>query len=303
MEDTHSEFIEIVRPDGKVIRGLIEVSSAANDSQTPVVLIVPPYARTIRDMFFAGLYLIRNGFRTIRYDSTNHIGASDGDIFDYTLSSTLQDFTSVLATVRSRYPKASLGVFATSLGARIAFRALAEEKVGLLVSLVGVVHVQDTLRRVLGRDFVEERLNERLTTNICEVLGYSVGRQFIEDIVRADWYSRESTTKEVAACGFPVVDISTEQDDWTHLPDVNAVFAGNGNCNPRELFVIPGSSHHLEKNPSAARLALVQAIASLKRYVTGEEVENAEIRCPNFVELVRKNKHERHLEKIGYRAG
>jgi len=303
MEDIRSEFIQVTRPDGKVIRGLVEVSAAADAPHTPVVLLVPPYAKTIRDMFFASLYLTLNGFRTIRYDNTNHIGASDGRIFDYTLSSALEDLTNVLPAVRGRYPEAPLGVFSTSLGARIAFRALAEhDGVSLLVSLVGVVHVQDTLRRVMGRDFVEELLEGRLTTEVWEVLGYDVGRQFIEDTVGAGWYSRESAGKEVAACLTPIMHISTEQDDWAHLPDVEAVF-GNGSRAPRELFVIPGSSHHLEKNPSAARLALVQAVAGLQRYTNGGRAEADEVRCPNFVELVRKNKHERHMEKIGYRAG
>ena len=66
--------------------------------------------------------------------------------------------------------------------------------------------------------------------------------------------------------------------------------------------MIAGSSHHLEKNPSAARLALIQAVTGLKRYTNGGQAETNEVCCPNFVELVRKNKHERHMEKIGYRT-
>ncbi|MCI0489497.1 MAG: hypothetical protein L0229_23135 [Blastocatellia bacterium] len=301
MEGICSKKIKVIRPDNKVVRGLMETSLTTSGPRTPVVLIAPPYAKTIRDMFFVSLYLVLNGFRTVRYDSANHIGVSDGDVFDFTLSSAQQDLIAFIDALRHQYPDAPPAVFSSSLSARVAFRALASsDEVCVQASLVGVVHVQDTLHRVLGHDFVDDLLKGRAIPDIRDVLGYEVGRGFIEDVVDAGWYSRESTQQDLVSCRFPIIHICTERDDWAQLQDIEVAFSGNGSLAPRELYMIPGSSHHLEKNPSAARLALVQAIASLKRYTAGEQVEPSEVRCPNFVDLVRKNRHERYLESIGY---
>lgn len=302
MRDINSQFIETIRPDGKVIRCLLETSTTAR-SDVPVVLIVPPYAKTMRDVFATSLYMIYNGFRTWRFDYTNHIGASDGDIFDFTLSSAIEDLKAVLIAVREMYKNAPLGIISISLGSSIAFRALKQyENVGCLVSLVGIVNIQDSLFHVTGEDMVDDFLKSQLTGHSREVLGYEVSTRLIMDVVNEEWHSLDSTRQDVKACKFPIVHIALDSDDWILLDEVKSAIDPPGISVPREVHIIPGASHKLENNPTAARLAHGQSIMSLRWYLMNEKIQADDVRVPSFLEIVEKNRQERAFEKKGYRT-
>lgn len=302
MTDINSKFIETIRPDGQVIRCLLEACPTA-ESDVPVVIIVPPYAKTMRDVFSTSQCMVYNGFRSWRFDYTNHIGASDGDMFDFTLSSAIKDLKAVLSAVREMYKNAPLGIISISLGAPIVFRALKQyENVGCLVSLVGVVNVQDTLFRVIGEDLVDDFLKSQLTGHSREVLGYEVSTRFIMDVVNEDWYSLDSTCQNVKACKFPIVQIAAESDTWVLLDAVKSVFGICGISAPRKVYIIPGASHKLENNPTAARIAHVQAVMFLRWYLMNEKIQTDEVRVPSFLEIVKKNRQEREFEKDGYRT-
>ena len=291
----------ITRPDGLSIRCFVE-SPPDTPEDAPLVIVVPPYARTMCETFVTSLYLTHNGFRVWRLDFTNHVGSSDGNIFDFTLSSAIGDLRTVIAALRCRYDKAPVGIVSSSLGSRAAFRAFkGRTDIGMIVSLVGVVNVRNTLYSILGRDLIGDILNGRTMAPSWEIFGYTSSTRFLSDVIEHDLYSLESTKKDVSACGFPLAQISAESDPWSRLDEVESVFLPNGSNAPRELYVLPGASHKLENNPSAARNALCQAIKVLKYYLAGQEIQAAEVKCPSFHEIVEKNRLERGLEKSGYR--
>jgi alpha-beta hydrolase superfamily lysophospholipase len=291
---------EVARSDGHRIRCIVDEPTSAR-SGGPVVIVVPPFAKTMRDVMTTALFLTFNGFTSWRFDYCSHIGASDGNVFDFTLTSAIEDVRAVTAAVRSRHEKSPLGIISSSLGSRAVFRALPRrEDVRAFVSLVGVVNLRHTLIHVMGEDLVGERLGGRDIPKSREVLGYRVNGRFINDIMQEDLYSLASTKRDVAACCFPIAQISAELDAWTQLDEVKEIFGAAGDAR-RELYLLSGASHKLENNPSAARDALRQAVKILNQYLLGEEIQLGDVRCPSFTEIVKKSREERAVERRLYR--
>jgi hypothetical protein len=300
-DDVELTGVQVRRADGHAIAVVLDGCSGA-PPDVPLIVIVPPYGKTIRDLVTTSLYLTSNGFRTWRFDYTNHVGASDGEIFSFRLSSAAEDIRTVVAAARTRYPSAPLGVISASLGSRAAFRALSGcGGVGALVSLVGTVNLRETLRRILGDDLIGDLLAERSLPASRDALGYEVDIRFIHDAVEHDFHSLESTTRDVTGCRFPIVHIHAGADAWTELADVERVF-GNSNSGVRDVYLLPGTSHKLEHNPSAARVALRQTVIVLKKHLTGEDLQPHDVECPTFLDLVTKHRQERVLEQVGYQS-
>jgi hypothetical protein len=264
------------------------------------VVIVPSFARKIRHFLPAAMHLTSNGFRAVRFDFTNHIGASDGEIFDFTPSSAIKDLPCVLDTLQAHGVQPPFGIISVSLGSRFAFRALqGRDDVAMLISLVGVVNAQDTLHRVLGFDVVGRWLHSR-TARDEEVFGYTVGSPFTPDLVQHDLHTLESTQRDLARCGFPIVEISAESDDWSNLADVEAAFSRANGDRMRELYVLSAASHKLEHNPEGARVALRLTISRLAQQLKGEQLDPDDVVSPAFSQIVEKNQLELSLERGGY---
>jgi Acyl transferase len=297
LETTHSS---VKRPDGLSIRCLIEASFGAR-LDDPLVIIVPPYAKTMREVLVTALYLTCNGFRTWRFDLSNHLGSSDGQMFDFTLSSAIEDINAIITAARNLYGKIPLGIVSSSLGSRVALRALKERNdIDALLSLVGVVNVKHTLFSILGEDLVQDRLMNCLVPGSREVLGYWISTNFIDDVVDEGLYSLQSTSQDVSGCRFPITNISAELDAWTLLGEAEQVFSAKASGPLREMYVLPAVSHKLENNPTAARNALRRTVRALKQHLVNEEVQDEDVRCPTFIDIVEKNRQERDWEKSGY---
>jgi alpha/beta superfamily hydrolase len=292
-----AKHIEVLRRDGRIIRGIIDAPSPVT-ADTPVVIVVPPYAKTMRNLVPVALYLTANGFQSWRFDYTNHLGASEGDIADFTISSTIDDVKAMTKAVRDRCGKVPLGVICSSLGARVAFRALRESAdVTVLISLVGVVNLHATLVSIMGCDLVSDLLARRPIPPSQEVLGYRVRDGFIRDLVQQNLFSLESAREDLARCPFPIIHIAAENDAWTDLKDVEYAFGAKRESVQHDLYLLPEASHKLENNPTASRDALCQAVKLLAWHLTHRSIETADVRCPSFTQIVAQNREERATEE------
>lgn len=293
--DIELELKHVTNIIGQQIVCMIEARRVASSS-TSVVIVVPPYAKAMRDLLVTSMYMSHNGFRAARFDFSNHVGLSDGRVFDFTLSSAVADLQTFVASVRSWFPEAKIGVITSSLGSRVALRALKERAdIHALVSLVGVVNVRATLHRVIGTDLIEQYTTEQSLPDSKEVLGYEIGSRFIVDIVETDIFSLESTKEDMRKCRFPIIEIAAENDAWTDLQEVDDLFHSCNGSASRESYVLPSTSHKLENNPSAARMALRLAVVVLKRELDGERGGREDIAAPAFTEVVRRNRAEREI--------
>lgn len=291
-------ILETPNETGQSIRYLLEAPENA-DRDAPLVIVAPSYALSMRHFGPLSMFLTRNGFRSLRFDYTNHVGASEGDVYDFRLSSAADDFRSLLGALRDWGVSGPIGVVSVSLGARIAFRALrCQDDIATLVSLVGVVNVQDTLRCVMGEDVVGECLRGNLPYE-REVLGYTIGSRFVTDAVDANLHSLESTKRDVAQCRFPITHVFAEDDVWTNLEEVESVFGQDSDTAARQMYILPDASHKLEYNPVAARTAFSLAITALARQLTGAELAVEQVISPTFNDVVEKNRQEISLDGEG----
>jgi pimeloyl-ACP methyl ester carboxylesterase len=280
---------------GQRIRGLLEVP-ATGDSETPCVIIAPSYALSMRHFGPLSLFLTLNGFRSLRFDYTNHVGASEGDVFDYKLSTAADDLRSVFTVLGDWGVRGPVGVISVSMGARIAFRALRDlPDVAALVSLVGVVNLQDTLNCVVGEDVVAEGLSGSVP-HAREVLGYHVGGQIVMDAIEHNLHSLESTKQDVAQCRFPITHVFAEDDAWTNLDEAESVFGEDTEQAPRQMYILPEATHKLEYNPVAARTAFSVATAAVARELTGADIDVEQVVSPSFNDVVEKNRQEKSLD-------
>jgi len=286
-----SEFFTCQNLDGKRIVGVYDhLRQVGPDG--PVVVIAPGYGETKRDSLTLAYYLAQNGFRVLRYDATDHIGESDGDIFNTTLPKMKEDLISVLNYMEARFNVRSCGIVAGSLSARVAIRAAVEDpRVSLLVSLVGVVDVRATLKAVYYRDIIGAFLEDQ-GWDVADILGFEVSRSFPETAIQGKYYDLSTTVEEVRKLKIPLVFLIAEKDAWVRLEDVRAVFEasihGGG-----ELHVIPGTMHRIYENPKSTRLVLRQLVAGCKKYLISSEQSANEVREPNARDIVTQNKIER----------
>ena len=130
------------------------------------------------------------------------------------------------------------------------------------------------------------------------VLCYEIDIRFIHDVVEHDLHSLDSTKLDIAACQFPIVHVHAGADAWTRLVDVEYAFQpANGAL--RDIYLLRDASHKLENNPVAARMALRQAVVTLKRHLAGEQLEPHDVVCPTFPDILTKHRQERVLDQAG----
>lgn len=288
-------IFETQNSSGDTIRCLLEGPDTGDPA--PLVIVAPSYALSMRHFGPLSLFLTLNGFRSLRFDYTNHVGISAGEVYDYKLSTAADDLSSVLDSLGDWGMQGPVAVISVSMGARIAFRALRDRpQIASLVSLVGVVNLQDTLYSVVGEDVVAEGLSGSIP-HAREVLGYHVGGQIVMDAIEHNLHSLESTKADVAQCNFPITHVFAEDDAWTRLHEAEQVFGeDSGAAAPRQMYILPEASHKLEYNPVAARTAFSLAVAAVARELTGAEMRVKDVTSPSFNDVVEKNRQEKSLD-------
>jgi pimeloyl-ACP methyl ester carboxylesterase len=288
-------FLETQNSQGLTIRGVLEMPTSG-DRNAPLVVVAPSYALSMRHFGPLSMFLTLNGFRALRFDYTNHVGASDGDVFDYKLSTAADDLRCVMGALEDWGVQGPVGVISVSMGARIAFRSLRDNPdVAALVSLVGVVNLQDTLNCVIGEDVVGEGLTGVVPAD-REVLGYQMSGEFVMDSIEHNLHSLESTKDDVAQCRFPITHVYAEEDAWTNLEEVESVFGQPVDGAPRQVFILPEACHKLEYNPVAARTAFSVATSVVAHKLTGAQLAVEEVVSPSFNDVVEKNREEKSLD-------
>jgi alpha-beta hydrolase superfamily lysophospholipase len=137
--------IELSNRAGKRIVAYLDVPKA--DVPAGLVLIPPAYGDIKENYLFVSAYFTVTGFQCIRFDWTDHVGESEGDIFVATLTKMKDDFVGLLEYAERRWPSMDTGIVATSLAGRVALNvASVDPRVKFLVLMAPVVNLQETLQ-------------------------------------------------------------------------------------------------------------------------------------------------------------
>ncbi|MDH5564238.1 MAG: methyltransferase domain-containing protein [Nitrospirota bacterium] len=291
LKSIQSTPLSIQKSDGHVIRAYHDYPLHADLSTFPVVVIAPGYGETKRDYLTLAYYFVSNGFHVIRYDHTNHVGESEGRHFESSLSSMKEDFQSVTQFARRQWPHSpALGV-ASSLAARVALKAEAEQaSLNLLVMLVGVVDVQRSVATVHQEDVFDNYFHGPLQDS-ANILGFNVGRHFLEDALANKFSTLATTLEDVQALKTPVLYVAAGKDAWIDRLDLQAFKQSIGSRLVKWLDV-PEALHRLQENPKIARTTYRQILHSCREFL-GNPSNSQTLQEPNRVELGRQNRREK----------
>lgn len=184
----------------------------------PVVMISPGYGETKKEHIALAYYLAANAFRVLRYDHSNHVGESDGDIQHSTLSRMTDDLLDLLAFAEQTWPASPMAVITTSLAGRVALRAVSQaHRVKLLVLLTGVVDVQATLLAVHQEDLVGDHVRG-IRRGVINMLGFNIDADgWLGDAVSNGYADLRATVRDAEQTTTPVVSFCAEHDAWVSL--------------------------------------------------------------------------------------
>ena len=288
-----SELIKYKNLCGKNIVGFFDYIESQQD--TAKFIIIPAgYGETKRDALMLSYSLICNGFNIIRYDNTDHIGESDGDIFFTTMPKMKDNIIATLDYIEKRFGVHQVGIVASSLSKRVALKAAAEDsRISFFLSLVGIVNLKATLQSVYNLDIIGKvESDKEKHVNVAEILGYEVSREFPKTAIIEKYHDLESTKQDISKLKIPFVFIVAEKDEWVSLEDVKTIFES---CptEKKELFVMQDTMHLIYENPKAARSVLKQVIMSCKKYILGTRFNAVGMKEPSLREVAAQNKIEK----------
>ena len=228
---------------------------------SPLILIAPGYGETKKEYVALAHHFAINGCHVLRYDHTNHVGESDGNILYWTLTHMRQDLIAMLNFAERGWPASPIAVVATSLAGRVALKAAAEDpRVKLLLLLAGVVDLQATLEAVHNEDLIGTyRLGVR--RGVVNVLGFSGNLDnFLNDAIESGYADLQTTLADAGHIRTPVILFTAEQDAWVRLESVKAVQTALG-PHLRHLYLIPEALHRLHENPVKASAVFRQLLS------------------------------------------
>ncbi|MCX5721103.1 MAG: PAS domain-containing protein [Nitrospirae bacterium] len=160
----------------------------------PVIVIAPGYGQTAVDAMMLSYYLAHHRLRVLRYDHTNHVGLSDGELRQTTLRNMQDDLLTVVEFARHMWPSAPLIVMASDLTARVALKMAGQSRpLDLLLLINPVVDVQALLATVYRHDLVADH-RKGVQRGIANLLGLNVNLDhFIDDIEVGHFTDQAST--------------------------------------------------------------------------------------------------------------
>jgi PAS domain S-box-containing protein len=187
---------------------------------TPVVIVVPGFGKMQRDYLTLSYFLAANRLRVLRYDHTDHVGQSDGDVLQTTLRSMQVDFQTVMDFVRTTWPTASITVVAEDLGARVALKVMAQAASrGLLLLVDPVLDLQATLTASYRRDVLTDH-RQGLRRGVVNLMGLNVNLdQFLADALVGEYADLSSSASDLAALAeLPIVLTTRTAGDYISSP-------------------------------------------------------------------------------------
>lgn len=255
--------VTVVRPDGMKIAQLLARPRAGE----PKGLVVMPsaFGKKMANLSALSRAFGRCGWATLRFDLTNHVGASDGTVRHFTLSNTMRDLEAVLSNVPAPAARLPRYLLATSLCARAAIKHVAEQDgVDGLVLIVPAVNALETIRRASTCDTIDKWCRGEITDRkrLGSILGFQVELETLHDLFANRWDSTATTAEDLERVAADVIMISTTDDEWVGLEEVREVLRENGRWR-RRLWTVAGGGHELARNPPALRAILEVALEAL----------------------------------------
>lgn len=290
----------VASPDGRNI-AVWRTGPAGPVTPGRVAIVAPGFARRMRHMAPVARYLVENGFVVYRCDYIDHVGRSDGDIVDFTISGMYASLRAVHEHVLRAEDTEDVVYVAASLAARPCIRLAAEESgVAGIVGIFGVVNTRYTLARVFGFDHGGRALEEIGPDEHVMFEGKHINNlRFSYDWYHNDWLDVAGTVRDVERLTCPIVNICGSADDWISVAEVKEVLAAAGGF--RRVIELPYVEHEVSKNPVAGQTVLREVTRCGLEFVA-DGVPVPEVLEPSFADLAGQIPYERAVDSGPVRA-
>lgn len=257
-----------------------------------VAVLAPGFGQRMRGFGPLALFLTCNGVTVYRFDGLDHVGLSDGDIEQYSLTSQYDSLAATCDLARVTEGAATLTVIATSFAALSSYHYVAAEpSVERLICQLGVVIGRRTLAAVCGTDHADWAY-EDLPAHV-PIEKYDVDpRPLWRDHQNHGWLGKDATIQSLSRIRVPVVNFAAHEDEWVNAAEVHEVFKAAGDTGQREVVELPMTGHALLRNP----VALQALFTEVTRLTLGLDAEAA-IESPSFEEVLALRGSERELER------
>ncbi|MEM7679150.1 MAG: hypothetical protein AAF449_24490, partial [Myxococcota bacterium] len=201
-------------------------------------------------------------FHVTRYDPVNHVGLSEGQMEDFTMSESLRSLKAAVDWTCAHTGQPQVAIVATSLTARVAFELAAQsEKVAIVVTAVGVVNLKRTLHCVFDVDY--ETMAPEKIGGWAVFEGKKITPEpFARDAHEHRWWYVDECIEKLKRVKQPLVNFVGSADEWVDREEVVRVFEEGAN-GPRKLYTLERAPHDLSKDPAVARTFLMRCIEEL----------------------------------------
>ena len=181
---------------------------------TPIVILSPGFGCTQTDYVALSEFLALNRLRALRFDYSNHVGQSDGDVLQTTLRSMQADLQTVLEFAHTTWPTAPLAILAEDVAARIALKVVAQRPVAQLLLLANpVLDIQTALSAEHHHDLLAD-YQHGLRRGSGNVWGLNVNLdQFLSDIIAGRYATLATTVTDLSALTVPLVILNSPSTD------------------------------------------------------------------------------------------
>ena len=217
---------------------------------SPLAVIAPGFGETKRDYIFLSYALASNGFHVLRYDHTEHVGESEGEMMNTSCFTMKQDLLAMLRFAAHTWPASPILLFASGLTGRIALKAVTQRvRVNLLILLESILDPKATLQAVHGKDVLRSD-PEHGGGRLINVLGFNVdGARWLDDLRQGGYADLESTVQDVGAIDIPTILVAAEGDPYVPYPSVQQVQAALG-PHLRRAHLLPEPFTRLHQAPT-----------------------------------------------------
>lgn len=284
-----TDVVSFLNKKGRKIVGCYDHSST---HEGPIILIPPAYGDTKRDNLFFAYYLVANGFRVLRIDSTDSIGESDGGMLDYSMITAKEDIQAALDYLEKEWNQNKTSVISTSLAVRQTIKACREDqRINFAIGLVGVVDLQKTLNRIYGEDVIDKLARgESLASEIVNTFGFDMSVEGLRSAILGSMHNIETTIEDLKRSSTPTLLYFSEKDPWVQFDDIDVQHLENV-----EKRYIAGGMHELRESPSVVRNLIRSVVFDLKKYHFGQAGSN--VIEPDLREITKQNRIEKERFK------
>jgi len=285
-----SEIVEFPNANGQKIVAYLDHAESGFESR-PWVVMSPKYGETKKNNLQLGYFLAANEVNVLRFDHTNHVGESDGDISGFTFPGAVADICACIDFLERQFGVEDVSLISASLSVRSALRAVAvDRRICCMVSLVGVVNFQETLIAVYQKDLVGDHIRGEFS-GITDILGHQVNvAHFMESCIREKMHTLAGSMADLAKSNAKAFFFYGENDVWVNAADIAALVDARPETFAR---AIPDAMHEIRENPQTAERTMREIVFTCRYGRLPEGMECKEVRTPDKRQLFKQNRIER----------